>query len=109
MARLVVRVQPGARRSAFAGWYGDHPRLAVAAPPVDGAANAEAVRAIAAAIGVRPRQIRIVLGAASRTKHFEVDGLDQAELDARVADVVGTRRVPDPGSGADGSTGTGRP
>jgi uncharacterized protein (TIGR00251 family) len=89
MARLTVRVQPGARRSGFVGWYGDHPRLAVAAPPVEGAANEEAVRCIAQALGLRPRQVRLVLGAASRTKHFEIDGIEQGDLDRRVEELVG--------------------
>lgn len=76
MGRLVVRVQPGARRTAFAGWFGDLPKLAVAAPPVEGAANDAAVVALAKVFGVRPRGVRLVGGAASRTKRFEIEGLD---------------------------------
>lgn len=84
MARLVVRVQPGARRSGFVGWYGDHPKLAVTAPPQDGAANDEVVRLVAQVLGLRARQVRIVGGATSRTKRLEIDGLSEREL----ADVV---------------------
>jgi uncharacterized protein len=82
MARLTVRVQPGARTSRFVGWFGEHPKLAVAAPPVGGAANDEAIRVIAAAFGVRRRDVRLVIGAASRTKHFELDGVDEEQLRA---------------------------
>ncbi len=89
MARLTVRVRPGARRSGFTGWYGDHPKLAVAAPPVDGAANDECRRFLAASFGVRPRDIRLVLGASSRTKHFEIDGLDDADLAASLDRLIG--------------------
>ena len=89
MARLVVRVQPGARRSGFTGWYGDHPKLAVAAPPVDGAANDECRTVLGKAFGVRPRDVRLVIGAASRTKHFEIDGLDEDELAATLASLIG--------------------
>ncbi len=89
MARLVVRVRPGARRSGFTGWYGDHPKLAVAAPPVDGAANDECVRVIATTFGVRPRDVRLVIGAASRTKHFEIDGVDDAEVAGALDRLIG--------------------
>lgn len=89
MARLTVRVQPGARRSKFVGWYGDHPKLAVAAPPVDGAANEAARRLIAQEFGVRPRQVRLVLGAASRTKHFEIDGVDEDAVRACIDGLLG--------------------
>lgn len=89
MARLTVRVQPGARRSGFTGWYGDHPRLAVSAPPVGGAANDECRRALAAAFGVRPRDVRLLVGGASRTKHFEIAGVDAAEVAAVLERSIG--------------------
>ncbi len=80
MGRLDVRVQPGARRSGFVGWYGDLPKLAVTAPPVDGAANEEVLRTVATAFGLRPRQVRLVGGGTSRTKRLEIDGLTEDEI-----------------------------
>ena len=88
MGRLHVRVQPGARRTGFVGWFGDLPKLAVAAPPVDGAANEAVITAIADALGVRARQVRLVGGAASRTKRFEVEGLDDGEIIAAVQRLI---------------------
>ena len=88
---MVVRVQPGARRSGFVGWYGEHPRLAVAAAPRDGAANDECRSVIARTFGVRARDVRLLIGAASRTKHFEVDGVDAEELDATLGQLIGPR------------------
>lgn len=90
MARLTVRIQPGARRTAWIGWFGEHPKLAVAARPVDGAANEEARRFIAATAGVRDRQVRLVVGAASRAKHFEVDGVDDTTLRASIEAAIGS-------------------
>lgn len=84
MGRLQLRVRPGARRTEFAGWFGDVPKMAVAAPPVDGAANDEVVRAIAKLVGVRPRDVRIVGGAASRSKRIEIDGMSDDEVRALV-------------------------
>lgn len=91
MVSLTVRVQPGARRSGFVGWHGDLPKLAVNAPPVDGAANAEAERALADAFGLRPRQVRLVSGAARRTKRFEIEGLTEADVAASIAALIGSR------------------
>lgn len=85
MGSLHVRVQPGARRTGFAGWFGDHPKVAVAAPPVDGAANDVLVAFVAEALGVRRRDVRIVVGGAARTKRLEVDGLDDAAIDSIVS------------------------
>ena len=84
MGQLAIRVQPGARRTGFAGWYGDLPKLAVAAPPVDDAANDEVATFLASQLGVRARSIRIVGGRRSRTKRLAIEGLDDAELLTRV-------------------------
>jgi uncharacterized protein YggU (UPF0235/DUF167 family) len=80
VAQLEIRVQPGARRNGFVGWYGPLPKLAVTARPVGGAANAAVVETLAAALGLRARQIHIVGGATSRTKRVEIDGLTVREL-----------------------------
>ena len=84
MGRLSVRVQPGARRTDFAGWYGELPKIAVAAPPVEGAANGAVVALLAKRLGVPERSIRIVGGNRARTKHLSIEGLDDAELATRV-------------------------
>ena len=49
---------------------------------VDGRATEAALGAVAAAFGVRPRQVRLVRGATSRTKVVEVDA-DPAVVSAR--------------------------
>lgn len=84
MGRLTIRVQPGARRTGLAGWHDGLPRLAVTAPPVDGAANRATLAALAKVLGVRPRQVRLLSGHSARVKVFEVDGLDTSEIQRRV-------------------------
>ena len=84
MGRLVLRAQPGARRSGFVGWFGDLPKYAVAAPPVDGAANEALERELAKAFALGRGTVRLVGGASSRTKRFEVDGLDDAGIAERI-------------------------
>lgn len=74
--RFAVRVRPGARRTAVGGrWDGPGgPALvvAVAAPAVDGKANAALLAALAAALGVRVRQLTIVAGERGRDKLVEL-------------------------------------
>ena len=80
MARLTVKVHPRAKRSAITGRFGDAWKLDLAAPPVDGKANEECVRFFADLAGVPRSRIRIVLGAASRTKVIEIEGFPQDRL-----------------------------
>jgi hypothetical protein len=79
--RFAVRVKPGTRRDAVGGrWAGDALIVAVSAPAVEGKAN-EAVRtALAAAFGVRRRDVAIVTGERGRDKVVEVAGGDPARL-----------------------------
>ena len=73
--RIRVRVKPGNSRTQVGGRYGDTDQLVVAvnAPPVDGAANDSVVKAVAKALGIKARQVRIVSGQASRSKVVAVD------------------------------------
>ena len=65
---LALHVQPGAARTEVAGQHGDALKIRLAAPPVDGKANAELLRYLAAAFGVPLRQVMLVRGDASRQK-----------------------------------------
>jgi uncharacterized protein (TIGR00251 family) len=65
-------VQPGARRSEVVGPYGDAVRVRVAGPAVDGKANAELVRFLAAHLGVPARDVEIAAGHTARTKTVHV-------------------------------------
>ena len=51
-------------------------RARVAAPPVEGAANQALLRLLAEELDVPRRDVRLVAGAASRTKLVVVDGID---------------------------------
>ena len=73
--RFAVRVQPRASRSGVEGVHGEALKVRLTAPPVDGAANEALLALLADALAVRPRAVRIVSGAASRTKLIEVDGV----------------------------------
>lgn len=69
---LTLRVQPGARRTEVAGLHGDALKVRLAAPPVDGKANAELLRYLADAFGVPLRNVTLVRGETSRQKIVRV-------------------------------------
>jgi uncharacterized protein (TIGR00251 family) len=71
---LTLHVQPGSRRTEAAGRHGELPRIRVAAPPVDGKANAELLHFLARAFGVPLRNVTLVRGEASRRKVVRIVG-----------------------------------
>jgi uncharacterized protein (TIGR00251 family) len=73
--RLKIRVKPRASKSRVLGMKGEELEVAVAAPPVDGAANAELVRTLAAHYGIPKRSVEIVSGQASRIKLVRLLGV----------------------------------
>jgi uncharacterized protein len=69
---LSLHVQPGAKRSEFAGTHGESLKLKLAAPAVEGKANAELIRFLAVQFGVPQRSVVIVRGETSREKVVRV-------------------------------------
>ena len=87
MARLRLRVVPGARASRLVGRHGDAWKLQVAAPPERGAANEAVVRLLADALGIDRGDVILVSGHASRDKIVELAGIDAREADRRLTSV----------------------
>lgn len=83
-AVVSVRVQPRARREAIAGVHGDALKVALAAPPVDGAANEALVKFLAGLCAVPPSSVRIVGGQTSRQKRVLFASLDAAAVGERL-------------------------
>ena len=80
---LTVRVtprasRPGVRATEAAVF------VRVQAPPAEGRATAEAAARMAEALGVAKSAVRLLRGAAARTKTFEVSGLSAKEAGARL-------------------------
>lgn len=88
-ARLVIRVRPGSSRTQVGGAYGDALVVRVAARAVEGKATEAALRAVAVALGVRRRDVRLVSGVTSRDKVVEIAG-DVAELTAKITQLRGS-------------------
>jgi len=69
---LELHVQPGAKRTEFAGMHGARRKVRLAAPPVDGRANEALIEFIAAQYGVPRRNVTIEAGERSRQKRVRV-------------------------------------
>jgi uncharacterized protein len=82
---LSVRVIPRARRSEFAGVRGDALLVRLAAPPVDGAANAALVELVSERLAIPRSRVTIVAGDRSRDKVVRLDGVTRSDAQRVVA------------------------
>jgi uncharacterized protein (TIGR00251 family) len=84
-----VRVRPGAARSEIVGWRADGAlSVRVAAPPVEGRANAALAALLAGALGLRPTAVTVERGARGRDKLVRVAGLTPADVRRRIGGVA---------------------
>jgi uncharacterized protein len=82
---LRVRVQPRASRSEIVGWRADGAlSVRVAAPPVEGQANAAVAALLAGALDLRPSAVTVERGARGRDKLVRVEGLTPEEIRRRI-------------------------
>lgn len=79
--RLSLKITAGAPRTQFTTRLGDAWKLRVAAPPVDGKANAAIIKFLASLAGVRGSQVTILTGHTATTKLVEIDGIDAEALE----------------------------
>lgn len=71
-----IHAQPGAKRTAVVGLYGEKLKIAVACPPVDGKANAALIDFLKRFLKVPKSQIEIISGESSREKRIFIKGID---------------------------------
>ena len=69
-----LHVQPGAKRTEIAGLHGEALKIRLAAPPVDGKANACLIAFLAKQLEVPRSQVELVSGDTSRQKRLRVSG-----------------------------------
>jgi len=82
---LQVLAAPRASKSALAGVHQGRLKVRVAAPPVDGAANKELVRFLAATLGVARSRLCLERGASSKRKTFRLSDLEIEEARERLS------------------------
>lgn len=79
---LTLHIQPGAKKTEFAGLHGDALKIRLAAPPVDGKANEALVRFLADVLDLPKSAVILKSGQTSRRKVLEVTGSDAARISA---------------------------
>jgi len=88
VVRLSVRAKPRASKSRIVRLTqtdGLQLEVALAAPPVDGAANAALLELLSEVLGVRKSALSLVQGATSKHKVVQVVGLSADTVAARLA------------------------
>jgi uncharacterized protein (TIGR00251 family) len=83
-ALIDLKVIPRAGQTALAGTRDNALLVRLAAPPVEGAANAALIEFLAGVLHIPKRDIEIVAGEKSRSKRVKVWGLDAAQVRARL-------------------------
>jgi uncharacterized protein (TIGR00251 family) len=79
---LTLHIQPGAKTTGFAGRHGDAMKIRLAAPPVDGKANAALTKFLADYCAVPKAAVTLVSGQSARAKRVRVEGLSPERLKA---------------------------
>jgi len=69
---LNIRVQPRASRNEIAGPVGDHLKIRLTTPPVDGEANKHLLKFLAKTCGVSKNQVELLSGASARNKRVRI-------------------------------------
>ena len=72
---IVIHAQPRASRSEVVGLHGDALKVRLAAPPVDGAANADLIRVMAKVLGVPKSSVEVTRGHSGKSKVVRIAGL----------------------------------
>jgi uncharacterized protein (TIGR00251 family) len=82
---LAVRAQPGAKKTAIVGVYGEgataQVKIAVQAPPVEGKANAALIEFLAEFFDLPRHRVELQAGELSRSKVFLVLGVTPAQAE----------------------------
>ena len=80
MARIAFRIIPNAKKTEYAGVYGDAVKIRLSSPPLEGKANAELLRFLSKSLGVSKNEIKIVAGETSRNKLLSLENFDLAAI-----------------------------
>ncbi|HJW83202.1 MAG TPA: DUF167 domain-containing protein [Anaerolineae bacterium] len=78
---FAVRTLPRSGRDEVSGVQGDALKVKLAAPPVEGAANAALIELLARQLGVRKSAVAIVGGIRSRNKVVRVEGITRERVE----------------------------
>jgi hypothetical protein len=87
---LAVRAQPGAKKTAIVGVYGEGEtaqlKIAVQAPPIEGRANQALIAFLAKTFDLPKHFVELISGDLSRSKIFLLRGLKPDRAQAKLAE-----------------------
>ena len=92
--RIQVKVQPRAARNEVAGIAGDHLRVRLTAPPVEGEANRLLQKYLSEVFRCSPGNVRIIRGSTGRLKLLEITGISEADALKLVFGSIHSRITP---------------
>ena len=89
---LAVRAQPGAKKTAITGVYGEGPaaqlKIAVHAPPLEGRANQALIAFLAETFAVPKNAVELVSGELSRSKVIMLRGVTLTQAETKLSDWI---------------------
>ena len=81
---LRIHCQPRASKTEIVGLHGDALKVRLAAPPVEGQANAELCQFLAQYFGVLGQEVKILSGKGARQKRVLIKGKTAQEIQDRL-------------------------
>ena len=81
---LRIHCQPRASQTEIVGLHGDALKVRLAAPPVEGQANAELCQFLAQYFGVLRQEVQILSGKGARQKRVLIKGKTSQEIQDRL-------------------------
>lgn len=91
-ATLAVHLQPGAKRDELLGFRNGVLWVRVTSLPSRGQANRALLKLLADALGLATGDVHLIRGHAARHKVVAIRGLDQEELQERLAKALASER-----------------
>src|SRR5215831_520386 len=89
---LAVRAQPGAKKTAITGIYGEGEtaqlKIAVQAPPIEGRANEALIAWLAKFFSLPRANVVLMSGETSRSKVFLLRGVKRGQAEAMLARAI---------------------
>lgn len=86
---IFLYIQPRASRNRIAGIQGEELKVALTAPPVDGAANKACCLFIAKLCDIPRSQVVLITGQTSRHKRLLLKGADIKKIDVQLETLLG--------------------
>ncbi len=78
---LSLRVQPRSKRDEFVAPHGDHYKVRITAPPVEGKANDHLIRFLCKSFGVKRTQVTLEVGQTARNKLVRIQAPSKLPID----------------------------